>query len=112
MRFKREAHLQDSNALVSAELIIQDIQAHCSSLKRIHSYYEIGFGGSVAYVKAEQEHMWIRVEAEELAICYGTKMLMQSQISQHLANMPECLLWVDADETPFTAIISHVRHSG
>ena len=92
MRFKGEACVKGGKALEAVKFIIQGLKPHFNFLKRRSQCYEVEFESSVAYVGVSKGRIWIRVEAEDLAIFHGTKMLIQSQICEHLVDMPEYLL--------------------
>lgn len=111
MWFKGEAYVMDHKACDAVELVIQDLKPYCSSLKRSHLHFEIEFESAFAYLKVEENNLWIRVEAEELTICHGIEILIHSQLSKHISGMPNCLFWIDANEIPFATIVSYVEQN-
>lgn len=106
MRLICEAKLRLANANYTIEHAIKDLAIHCRSISQNNGQYELDFAVATAAIRAHEESLLIRVEAEETIISDGTKMLISSQISSHAINMPMNILWVDASEEPFATILA------
>lgn len=106
MRLICEAKLRLANAPYAIEHAIKDLTIYCRSISQNNGQYELDFEAATAAIRAHEEGLLIRVEAEETVISDGTKMLIASQISSHAINMPMNVLWVDAIEEPFAAILA------
>ena len=106
MRLICEAKLRLANAPYAIERAIKDLTVHCRSISQNNGQYELDFEAATAAIRAHEEGLLIRVEAEETVISHGTKMLIASQISSHAINMPMNVLWVDASEKPFATILA------
>lgn len=106
MRLICEAELRLANAPYAIEHAIKGLTIYCRSISHKHGQYELDFVAATAAIRAHEKGLLIRVEAEETVISDGTKMLITSQISSYATNMPMNVLWVDASEEPFAAILS------
>ncbi|MBS3651897.1 hypothetical protein KEU06_25145 [Pseudaminobacter sp. 19-2017] len=109
MRLICEAKLRLANTPYAIEHAIKDLTIHCQSVSQSNGQYELAFEGATAAIRAHEGGLLIRVEAEEIVISHGTKMLIASQISSYAINMPMNVLWVDASEEPFATILSRER---
>lgn len=96
MRLICEAKLRLANASYTIEHAIKDLTIHCRSISQNNGQYELDFEVATAAIRAHDEGLLIRVEAEETVISDGTKMLIASQINSHAINMPMHILWIDA----------------
>lgn len=106
MRLICEAKFRLANAPYAIEHAIKDLTIYCRSISQTNGQYELDFEAAKAAIRAHEEGLLIRVEAEETVISHGTKMLIASQISSHAKNMPMNVLWVDASEEPFATILA------
>lgn len=106
MRLICEAKLRLENAPYAIEHAIKDLTIHCRSISQNNGQYELDFEEATVAIRAHEEGLLIRVEAEETVISHGTKMLIVSQISSYAINMPMNVLWVDASEEPFATILA------
>lgn len=106
MRLICEAELRLANAPYAIEHAIKDLTIYCRSISQNNGQYELDFVAATAAIRAHEEGLLIRVEAEETVISHGTKMLITSQISSYAINMPMNVLWVAASEEPFATILS------
>lgn len=106
MQLKCEAKLRLANAPYAIEHAIKDLMIHCRSISQNNGQYELDFEAATATIRAHEEGLLIRVEAEETVISDGAKMLIASHISSHAINMPMNVLWVDASEEPFATILA------
>jgi hypothetical protein len=105
MRLICEAELRLANAPYAIEHAIKDLTIYCRSISHNNGQYDLDFEVATAALRAHEEGLLIRVEAEETVISQGTKMLIASQISSHAINMPAHVLWIDASEEPFATIL-------
>ena len=106
MRLICEAKLRLANAPYVIEHAIKDLTIHCRSISQNSGQYELDFEVATATIRAHEEGLLIRVEAEETVISHGTKMLIASQISAYAINMPMNIMWVDATEEPLANILA------
>lgn len=106
MRLIREAKLRLANAPYAAEHAIKSLTVHCRSISKNNGQYVLDFEEATAAIRAHEEELLIRVEAEESIISDGAMMLIASQISSHAINMPLNVLWVDASGEPFATILA------
>ena len=106
MRLICEAKLRLANAPYAIEHAIKDLTIHCRSISQNSGQYELDFEVATATIRAHEEGLLIRVEAEETVISHGTKMLIASQISAYAINMPMNIMWVDATEEPLANILA------
>lgn len=106
MRLICEAKLRLANAPYAIEHAIKDLAIHCRSISKNNGQYELDFETATAAIRAHDEGLLIRVEAEETVISHGAKMLIASQISSYAISMPMNVLWVDASEEPFATILA------
>lgn len=106
MRLICEAELRLANAPYAIEHAIKDLTNYCRSISHHNGQYELDFVAAIAAIRAHEESLLIRVEAEETVVSHGTKMLITSQISSYAINMPMNVLWLDASEEPFATILA------
>ena len=106
MRLICEAKLRLANAPYAIEHAIKDLTIHCRSISQNNGQYELDFEAATAAIRAHEEGLLIRVEAEETVVSHCTKILISSQISSYSINMPMNVLWVAASEEPFATILS------
>jgi hypothetical protein len=104
MRFEACLELDDAKAAISCAF--EGLKPHCVYSSHQGRDYAFELQSAKALVHAEPHILWIRVEAEEIAICHGTKMLIVSEIGNCAKNMPN-VLWVEANDDPFAAIMAH-----
>jgi hypothetical protein len=91
-----EAKLKLNNGPEAIERSIDGLRTYCQEIFLQNGQYHLDFETSHAVVRSHDDGLLIRVEADDFAVCDGTKALILSQLSQYASNMPVDVLWIVA----------------
>jgi len=101
MREIWETRLSLANASEAVEHAIEGLKAHCRSINQQDGQYYLDFEVAIAVVRSHEGYLSIHVEAQELDVCHGTKMMIISHLNRCAVKMPVNVLWIIASESPF-----------
>lgn len=90
------------------EQAAEEIGRHSISWRQVDGEFILAFESSTVKIRRNGSGVSLRVEASELAICDGTKALVIAALNDVARDMPHEVLWVRANDEPFSAIASHI----
>lgn len=109
MTFVGETCLRFENAEAAIDLAFDSLKSHCTRRARQGVDYFLEFESARALVRPEPGVLWLRVESDDIGICDGTKVLIESEIGGYAKGMPSDILWVAASSEPFATIIAREK---
>lgn len=95
------------NAKEAIELVFELLAKFCTSRSRDRMDYLFNFDFAQARVRPKDGALWLHVESSDIQTCHGAKILIHAAIAEVAVGMPERVLWIEARDEPFKAIIEH-----
>lgn len=107
-----EACVELKQASLIIDLASDNLRRHGVSSSREEGSYMFDFRLARVLISSEPDILWLRVEADELAACDGTKVLVEAELRGHARDMPTHVLWLKANSEPFSTIMFYKASGG
>ena len=108
MKFVGEAGLRLTNAGQNVERALKELSPHYRRLKHDGKDVILDLSEATARIRVNSDDIWVRVEATDLPLCQGTKMLIEGTLYALADDMDPEILWVEGREVPFAALRAHM----
>lgn len=107
MTIAGSACVEIANAKEAIELVFDLLAKFCASRSRDQIDYLFNFDFAQARVRPQDGALWLHVESTDIQTCHGAKILLEAAIAEVAVGMPERVMWIEARDTPFEAMIEH-----
>lgn len=107
MTIAGSACVEIANAKEAIELVFDLLEKFCTSRSRDQTDYLFNFDFARARVRPQDEALWLHVESTDIQTYHGAKILLEAAIAEVAIGMPERVMWIEARDKPFQAIIEH-----
>lgn len=104
MQFVGEIGLHVTNAGQIVERALKELSPFYVTLKRENEDVILDLSESTARIRVHGMDIWVRVEAPDLPLCHGTKMLIESALFTRVDKKDSSIPWIVGSEEPFAML--------